>query len=106
MTEEIKEGDWIAIHDSKTGLDTFGKGSEVTSDSIKFEKHPSKAEELKIRIKEYISENKSEKLLLRAVTNHFRGDLELLHKQGQQYEEIVNYIVEMVSEARVNEDGL
>lgn len=56
--------------------------------------------ELKNRIKEYVSANKSDKLLLRQVSNYFRGELELLHEQGDNYEEVCNFLVKTVSEAR------
>ncbi|MHA6145748.1 hypothetical protein [Bacillus subtilis] len=55
--------------------------------------------ELKERIKEYVYANKSQKLLLRTAINHFKGEMEILHKQGEHYEEVSRYLVKVVNEA-------
>lgn len=63
------------------------------------------ADELKYRIKEYVSANKSDNLLLRTVINHFRSELEALRDQDEQYkryEEVADFLVKTVSEARGN----
>ncbi|MGV4321283.1 hypothetical protein [Bacillus mojavensis] len=100
---------WILKYPEK---DYYGvyykKGHQCTIDSsgegIIFENwFVTSADELKYRIKEYVSANKSDKLLLRTVVDHFRSELELLRDQDEmyeKYEEVANFLVKTVSEAR------
>lgn len=107
--KDVIENHWIFKYPEKDYYGVYYKpGHQCTIDSsgegILFENwFLSDADELKYLIKEFVYANKSDKLLLRTVIDHFRSELELLRDQDEmyeKYEEVSNFLVKTVHEAK------